>query len=298
MVTDFLPLVKVVLQFLDGFRRKLRVNVLELKVVLAADDPCDLAVNYGRAWAAVGNLMPSLERVFVIQKRNIEVELHKKLAVSEKKYFDNAWDNKVKFLDYPNTYTLDINYHFIYLLDHAMHHMKKGGLGMKYPMDFYLYLNKYDVDFKFIKPILKDLKLEKFAKLIILLCNKWFNLSLDKYESFIGDFKLTDKELSVFEVFILSGGEYGLNRDIYTVQSVSQGNKLKYLLSKIFRPFRFVVKTDNPKWWQYVVFPYYYISYWFDYFILKGSKNIKKAKAYINSEDDIDLKDLFNKISK
>ena len=41
---------------------------------MAADDPCDLAINYGRAWAAVGNLMPSLERIFVIQKRNIEVE--------------------------------------------------------------------------------------------------------------------------------------------------------------------------------------------------------------------------------
>lgn len=73
-ITDFLPLVKVVLKFLDGFRRKLRVNVLELKLIMAADDPCDLAVNYGRAWEAVGNLMPQLERVFVIQKRNIEVE--------------------------------------------------------------------------------------------------------------------------------------------------------------------------------------------------------------------------------
>ena len=73
-VTDFLPLVKVVLKFLDGFRRKLRVNVLELKLILAGDDPCDLAVNYGKAWAAVGNLMPQLERVFVIQKRNVEVE--------------------------------------------------------------------------------------------------------------------------------------------------------------------------------------------------------------------------------
>lgn len=73
-ITDFLPLVKVVLKFLDGFRRKLRVNVLELKLIMASDDPCDLAVNYGRAWAAVGNLMPQLERVFVIQKRNIEVE--------------------------------------------------------------------------------------------------------------------------------------------------------------------------------------------------------------------------------
>lgn len=73
-VTDFLPLVKVLLRFLDGFRRKLRVNILELKLIMAADDPCDLAVNYGRAWAAVGNLMPQLERIFVIQKRDIEVE--------------------------------------------------------------------------------------------------------------------------------------------------------------------------------------------------------------------------------
>ena len=72
--TDFLPLVKVVLQFLDGFRRKLRVKRLELKLIMAGDDPCDLAVNYGRAWAAVGNLMPRLEKVFVIKKRDVEVE--------------------------------------------------------------------------------------------------------------------------------------------------------------------------------------------------------------------------------
>ena len=72
--TDFLPLVKEVFRFLDVFRRKLRLNLLELKLIMASDDPCDLAVNYGRAWAAVGNLMPQLERVFVIKKRNIEVE--------------------------------------------------------------------------------------------------------------------------------------------------------------------------------------------------------------------------------
>ena len=72
--TDFLPLVREALRFLGDFRRKLRVKVLELKLIMAADDPCDLAVNYGRAWAAVGNLMPQLERLFVIKKRNIEVE--------------------------------------------------------------------------------------------------------------------------------------------------------------------------------------------------------------------------------
>ena len=72
--TDFLPLVKEAFRFLDVFRRKLRLNVLELKLIMAADDPCDLAVNYGRAWAAVGNLLPQLERIFVIKKRDIEVE--------------------------------------------------------------------------------------------------------------------------------------------------------------------------------------------------------------------------------
>lgn len=73
-VLDFLPLVDVVLKFLGGFVRKLRVNHLEIKVIMAGDDPCDLATNYGRAWAAVGNLMPRLERVLTIKKRDIEIE--------------------------------------------------------------------------------------------------------------------------------------------------------------------------------------------------------------------------------
>lgn len=73
-LTDFLPLVQVALDFLGEFRRKLRVNRLEMKIIMAGGDPCDLAVNYGRAWAALGNLVPLLERCFVIKKRDLEVE--------------------------------------------------------------------------------------------------------------------------------------------------------------------------------------------------------------------------------
>ena len=71
---DFAPLISLVLEFLGDFRRKLRVNHLKLCLILAGDDPCDLAVNYGKAWAALGNLMPQLERIFTIQKRDVEVE--------------------------------------------------------------------------------------------------------------------------------------------------------------------------------------------------------------------------------
>ncbi len=72
---DFLPLVQLALDFLGDFlSRKLRLNRLEAKIILAGDDPCDLAINYGRAWAALGNLVPRLERFFVIKERDLQVE--------------------------------------------------------------------------------------------------------------------------------------------------------------------------------------------------------------------------------
>lgn len=71
---DFFPILRLIVDFLADFRRKLRVNNLYLKLILGNDDPADLAVNYGRAWTALGNLMPLLERYFVIKKRDLEVE--------------------------------------------------------------------------------------------------------------------------------------------------------------------------------------------------------------------------------
>lgn len=69
----FVPWIRLALDFLGALRRKIRLDNLYLHVVLAGDDPCDLAVNYGRAWAAVGDLLPKLERIFVIRKRDIRV---------------------------------------------------------------------------------------------------------------------------------------------------------------------------------------------------------------------------------
>ncbi len=73
-ILDFLPLLNVALDFLNGFRKKLRVKLLEMKLIMAGGDPCDLALNYGKAWAVLGNITPFLDRAFVIKKRDLDVE--------------------------------------------------------------------------------------------------------------------------------------------------------------------------------------------------------------------------------
>lgn len=71
---DFYPFVQLGLRFMKELRKKLCINRLVLKLTLAGDDPCDLAVTYGRTWAALGSLMPVLERFFNIRKRTIDVQ--------------------------------------------------------------------------------------------------------------------------------------------------------------------------------------------------------------------------------
>lgn len=73
-ITDLIPLVKVALDFVGEFFTRLRFKDLYLKLVLAGDDPCDLAMNYGRAWAALGDLAPVLDNVLNIKKRDLEIE--------------------------------------------------------------------------------------------------------------------------------------------------------------------------------------------------------------------------------
>jgi hypothetical protein len=72
--TDFIPLAKTALSSLNVLRRKVRVKRLEVKLVMAGDDPSDLALNYGRAWTALGNLWPYLETYLVIEKRDVDIQ--------------------------------------------------------------------------------------------------------------------------------------------------------------------------------------------------------------------------------
>lgn len=70
---DFLPFISVGVQFLKDFRKKLRINHFRMQLILAEEDPCDLAVHYGWANGIMENIAVQLERYFVIVERNFEV---------------------------------------------------------------------------------------------------------------------------------------------------------------------------------------------------------------------------------
>ena len=75
-VDGIMQLLDLAFDTLGDLRRKLRVNELTLHVLIGgADDPAKAAMGYGRAWAAIGAITPSLERLFVIKKRDIRPAL-------------------------------------------------------------------------------------------------------------------------------------------------------------------------------------------------------------------------------
>ena len=65
---------RVALDLLNDLRSKLRVDHLKLHMTMAADDPCDLAINYGRMNASLAGLIAQLERFLVIKKRDVHID--------------------------------------------------------------------------------------------------------------------------------------------------------------------------------------------------------------------------------
>lgn len=72
LVKGCLPLIKPTL---EGIRRRLTIDRLELHVVWAAPDPADAAMGYGAANAALGMIWPVLWQSFRIRKHDVGIDV-------------------------------------------------------------------------------------------------------------------------------------------------------------------------------------------------------------------------------
>ena len=69
----FLSQLRSLVMLLSEARQIIKIRRLELKLILGGDDPCDVALAYGATAAAVWNLLGALDRLFVIQKRDVDI---------------------------------------------------------------------------------------------------------------------------------------------------------------------------------------------------------------------------------
>ena len=67
-------LLPLALEAAGQFRRKLRVDTLELELRLGGDDPCEVAGRYGWANAALGAIWGPLQAAFQIENGRARVE--------------------------------------------------------------------------------------------------------------------------------------------------------------------------------------------------------------------------------
>lgn len=74
LLGDFVAELKTVLELFWALRPKLRLKRLVMNLVLAGDDPCVVAMEYGGAWAAIGAVYPVLDGAFTIKKQDISVD--------------------------------------------------------------------------------------------------------------------------------------------------------------------------------------------------------------------------------
>lgn len=69
------PMIGLALDVVKSLPRKLLIRDLTVHATFGGSDAAQTAINYGRAWAAIGAVTPVLENTFRIQKRDVDARL-------------------------------------------------------------------------------------------------------------------------------------------------------------------------------------------------------------------------------
>ena len=72
-IKEFLPLAQTIWSLLGDLRRKIYITKLKMVLTIGDPDPYDLSVKYGYGWAALGNVLPVMEQIFTIRKRDLQI---------------------------------------------------------------------------------------------------------------------------------------------------------------------------------------------------------------------------------
>lgn len=155
-------------------------------------------------------------------KDELVVEIHKRLIPSYTKdlaryYEGKEWERLFLVEDGKYEYKMKNEDTFIYLFTHFAKHYRDGGIGIKFMTDFYVFMNKLQLDYAYIESELEKMGLLEFYKNTKMTLDVWF---CDGEENEITDL-ITKK--------IFTAGAYGASNEKKKAEALKLSGKEKDL---------------------------------------------------------------------
>lgn len=187
-------------------------------------------------------------------------EMHASLLQASEKsheFFLNVWD-RTEENSKGNFRALNLEYTYLYMLEHLAKHIEKAGAGLRMIMDFYVFLQKekHNLNEDIVSEGLKELKLTEFAQKINNIAYNWF----------AGDNPDTE---SLISRFILYSSTFGLSKNAILQQNIrkeyntgKKQNGFKYILRKIFPDYMHICARFPSAKKLKVLYPFYIPAFW------------------------------------
>ena len=238
-----------------------------------------------KAMNDMGFVLKNVGRVhdLYIDNNKIIMEAHRQMVSSSSPYieFSNGiWSRAEATAGYEHNYSMKLEDEFLFSIMHLASHFKKGGIGIRFIVDVWIYKN-LEMDWEYIHRSLSAFGLNQFYDIIDSLAEKWF-----------GKQKTEDALIAEIEQYILSGGVFGCREN--QKNSAIRNGKLKYFLKVCFPGFeemRSMFPWLTGRW----MLPFAWIRRGLES-ILKRRKNISVLLSPLkesNADSAAELKNFF-----
>ncbi|MBQ3285201.1 MAG: nucleotidyltransferase family protein [Ruminococcus sp.] len=177
-------------------------------------------------------LLDDWEPVYSYEKNTEHYEIHTELLDSNlnnkcdyQSYFRGFWKHAICIGQH--SFTLDPEFHLLYLLIHIAKHVYGSGAGIRMYLDIAFYLRAYrdQIDWEHFLQEVHTLGIDRFVNTVFTAVEKWFET-----RSPIPLKTLDDAFIDEFLTFTLNGGVFGYNgkaAKLSQVRKNSQGKSVK-----------------------------------------------------------------------
>ena len=220
----------------------------------------------------------------------ILLELHFRIVENEKnldKNLKKVWEYVQPIEEGRFQYVMTPEYLMFHSYAHMVYHFMYGGCGVRYVIDAWILEKKLAHDEKILQKMCKECRIDRFVEGVKKLSRVWFEE--DEHDD------LSRRMQS----YIITGGVFGNMETKVTARKTQTKGKFRYLLTRIFIPYKEFC-ASFPKLEKFpFLYPYYTVKRWLKIFNKQIAKNAVqeiKMNRNILQEDVNDLKQLFKEL--